>query len=381
MRVIARATTRYWGVVVAASLHLPALAVSHALSGQAVPPAAPAAPPALYAAAWTVALDGTAIDGFAASANHLVVVSRESESESVLEARTKITGARAWISATRGWDAVAAYDDTVVGVVNGRLQALDAASGQLRWSAALGGRAPRLTLADEWLVATSLSSVGAYGVRLGGQAWTMDAKTGTSSAGAIDPAAVTIGFDDGSLDSFDLVTGQRKWSVPTGSPPTSVVSDATLVYTGLANGSICAFRARDGRQAWCRTLGIPAVGLPLIRGGRLLVVLRDNTLRVFDARTGTMTSNRPLGYRPASGIQPAGDHLVVPLASAAFLVLDRSLRTLATIAPPMTTTTAQLFGTVVAADGALLASLTIPPGGRLTLTAYRPSGAPSPPAK
>lgn len=381
MRVFERATTSYWGIVLAFGLQLPAPAPPAPPPGNAVPAVAPAPTPTppLYGLAWTVLLDGTASDGLAASASHVLVVSRDEGTPSVLEARARTTGARTWVSATRGWQTIAAHGDTVVGVANQRLEALEAASGRSRWSTTVTGVAPRLTLADEWLVLATSTEIAAYGVRAGGRAWRHDITTPVSAAAAIDPGAVTVGFDDATLAAYDLSSGTPRWRVATGSVVISLAADGTAVYAGLANGSLCAYRARDGRTAWCRALGIPVAGRPLAVDARLLVVLRDNTLRVFDRHNGTMRQQRPLGFRPSSGVEVAGDRLVVSLASAAFLVLGREGRALATIAATAPATAAQLLGTVVGRDGQLLASLTIPAGGRLTLTAYQPS-APAAPA-
>jgi hypothetical protein len=160
--------------------------------------------------------------------------------------------------------------------------------------------------------------------------------------------------------------------VNTGVAPLALTSTASQIFVGLADGSACTYPARDGRRPRCQRLGVPVAGAPLVDGRYVYLALLDSTVRQFDREGGDMRREDELGHRPRSGLAIAGNWLAVPLSTGEFVLIPREGTTLTRIAPPDASISTHLHGAAARRDGSLLATLTIPPGGRLTLTVYRP---------
>ena len=142
-----------------------------------------------------------------------------------------------------------------VGSLDGNLYAVDAASGQVRWSAATGG------------------SIGL-------------------SSPAVDGGRVFIGSADQKLYAFDASTGTQLWSAATGATieaPPSVANG--VVYA--ASDKLYAFDAATGALEWSADTGGPVLfSSPTVVGGRVYVGAFDQAtlagpLEAFDAASGT----------------------------------------------------------------------------------------------
>ena len=394
---IARATTRCWGVVLAVGLQLPTATAAAQSPGQSVPapasqtaptvpgpppvpaPTAAAARPAPFALAWSQPVDATHSRGLTATAKHILVIRDSQDAPGTLEARSLETGEVVWTSPTTGWETMTASDDTAFGVAGGILHAFDPATGRSRWSAPVPGASPRVTLAGEWLVTVASSEVQAFGATAGVLGWKRDLPTSASTAVVVTTSAATVGLDDGTLISFDLATGRDRWRVPQSAMARSLSPGRDQIYGGLADGQTCAFRLADGLAAWCQRLGVPLAGEPFADDRFVYLASMDNTLKSYDVRSGNRQRSAELGHRPASGPAPAGAALAVPLTTGEFVLFGADGRRLARIPAPSTTTSLQLQRAVVKADGAFLGTLTIPPGGRLQITGYRPPPTPAAP--
>jgi outer membrane protein assembly factor BamB len=330
--------------------------------------------------AWSQPVDATSSRGLAATATHILLIRDSQDAPGTLEARSLASGEVVWTSPTTGWDTIIASDDTVFGVAGGLVHALDPATGRSRWSAPVTGTAPRLTLVGEWLVTVTSIEVQAFGAVAGVLGWKRDLPAPASTAAVVTTSAATVGLEDGTLMSVDLATGRDRWRVPQGATARSLAPGRDQIYAGLTDGQTCAFRVADGIAAWCQRLGVPLAGEPFADERFVYLASMDNTLKAYDARSGNRQRSAELGHRPASGPAPAGSALAVPLTTGEFVLFGADGRRTARIAAPSTTTSLQLQRAVVSPDGTFLGTLTIPPGGRLLITGYRPPPAPTGPA-
>ena len=152
-----------------------------------------------------------------------------------------------------------------VGANDGRLHAIDLASGTTTWTTAIGGAVastPALS-ADRVFVSTRGNTVVALARSSGKEIWLT--RTGSdvathpggehwdyfSSSPVVAGSAVIVGSGDGQLHAFRAESGAVMWTFRAdgrirGSPR---VKDGTVVF-GTIRGSVYAVSVADGRQRW-----------------------------------------------------------------------------------------------------------------------------------
>lgn len=172
------------------------------------------------------------------------------------------TGNREWVFDTaavleeRSTDtvpgAVAVADGTVVaGTRSGLVHAVDAATGESRWSA----RTDREIRAAPTVV---------------------------------DGVAYVANFS-GSVLAFDLATGDRRWSAGTDARiETPLAATADTVYAANADGVVYALATDDGSERWAQPLEAATAGAPVRAGDAVLVGTgRPGGVVALDAESGT----------------------------------------------------------------------------------------------
>lgn len=179
-----------------------------------------------------------------------------------------------------------ATGEVVLGARDGRLYALDAGTGAVRWSVLLRGKRPAAALDASPVVApggTILlgSDDGTlYGVR--------DRKRVLAvPLGEVVRATVSVG-PDGSIavgcrdDKVYLLSpkGQVRWVFPTGGDVDAVTfADANTILAGSDDGLLYAIDAAQGTQRWTVEVGAPVRGQPLARGRVWLFAGLDGVVR------------------------------------------------------------------------------------------------------
>ncbi|MDG3003145.1 outer membrane protein assembly factor BamB family protein [Paludisphaera mucosa] len=131
-----------------------------------------------------------------------------------------------------------------------------------------------------------------------------------------DPActgtAVIVATADGSIRALagrDLSPiGSWKLDAPLLGPPHAV--DGRVVAFDAAGGVLLL--ERDGRRAWSTSLGVPAVGAPLIRDDVLWVVDRAGRARGLAIADGREVAAIDLGVQPVGGLIAVGPDVLVP---------------------------------------------------------------------
>ncbi len=146
--------------------------------------------------------------------------------------------------------ALAIADGTVVaGTRNGRVHAVDAASGERLWSAGTEG------------------AIYAAPTVVGGTAYVADFY--------------------GTVFAFDLATGDRKWTVETEARiETPLAATADTVYAANVDGVVYAVAA-DGTERWATTLEAAVAGAPVRAGDAVIVgTKRSGGVVALDAESG-----------------------------------------------------------------------------------------------
>jgi outer membrane protein assembly factor BamB len=201
-----------------------------------------------------------------------------------------------------------------VGSRDGRLYALDAATGALRWAYEAGapvGGAPLVT--DHRVVfVTRGNIVHAVDRRTGSAEWTVRTGADLPLVWGLEgwdyllPSPVPwedtilVGSGDGHLYALDGADGSERWRLPTGGRIRSApaVVDG-IAYVGSGDGFVYGADVRTGREAWrFRTAGVDMnaaewgfdrtqiQGSPAVADGTLYIGSRDASLYAVDLATG-----------------------------------------------------------------------------------------------
>ncbi len=183
------------------------------------------------------------------------------------------------------------------GSANGKLHALDAATGQELWtfpSDALPGD-------HAWTSPPVANGVVYFGVnRPIPVVYAVNATTGQEiwhhtgpvanivSSPALESDRIYVAFTDGTIRALDATNGQVIWSVthPGGAYSSPAVAGGRL-YIAIHNSGLLALDANTGSELWLAPMPGPQWSSPAVENGRVFVGSRDDhKLYAFDAVTG-----------------------------------------------------------------------------------------------
>jgi len=177
---------------------------------------------------------------------------------------------------------------------DGAVVALAAGTGRVRWSAHVGASETSPLLADgRVFVGGWDGKVSALDAASGRRLWTFQTggavKGGLAGAGGL----VYAGSYDGHLYALDAATGRQVWRA-SGSPQlfghgtfysTPVVAYGR-VYVGSTDGRMYSFGARSGKLRWSHHTGGYVYGSAAVWDRLVLVGSYDHHFYAFDAATG-----------------------------------------------------------------------------------------------
>src|SRR6266542_3347905 len=183
------------------------------------------------------------------------------------------------------------------GSANGKLHALDAATGQELWtfpSDALPGD-------HAWTSPPVANGVVYFGVnRPIPVVYAVNATTGQEiwhhtgpvanivSSPALESDRIYVAFTDGTIRALDATNGQVSWRVthPGGAYSSPAVAGGRL-YIAIHNSGLLALDANTGSELWLAPMPGPQWSSPAVENGRVFVGSRDDhKLYAFDAVTG-----------------------------------------------------------------------------------------------
>lgn len=217
------------------------------------------------------------------------------------------------------------------------IDAVDAATGALLWSAATNGQVYASPAVAEGLVVVGdfAGSLYAFDAATGSLVWQTMVTSGArlQSSPAIANGRVFVGccanqLQVGYLLTFDLRTGEEGWAYQTsgdviGSPAVA----ANVVYFGSLDGSLYAVSQDGISLVW--TIPTPAMvaGSPAVVEGTVVFTASDGTLRAVDGITGDPFWQ--IGFDVAFGASP------VVSGGMIYLIVDQDLVALAAGVPDM----------------------------------------------
>jgi outer membrane protein assembly factor BamB len=214
------------------------------------------------------------------------------------------------------WPGTSFADGIVyAGAEDGRLHALDAATGKARWAFKAGGaiRTRAVRAGDRLYFQADDGIVHALDAATGAERWrTRLVETPIVRLPPSDPNSrfdrfgsdvtvvgdrLFVGTHAGRVVCLDAAEGRPVWQHSSGDSVLAAPAVAAgRVYFGSYDGSVQALDASTGALVWKRDTGKPVVSTPAIAGDRVVVGSRSYDLLGLDAKTGEVAWKRYLWF-------------------------------------------------------------------------------------
>lgn len=204
----------------------------------------------------------------------------------------------------------------------GRIVAVSARSGKLRWSRSLPARTESSPLLHRGRIyfGSEDGRVYALDAKTGKQRWVYRAGGAVKGGLAMDNGKLYFGDYAGRVTALNRMTGAQVWSSsiggsgPLGTGTGNLYSTAAVaygrVYIGSTNGFVYSFSARTGKLAWRYQTGSYVYASPAVgpaRGGTVYVGSYTGTFYALDARSGKVRWSRGGGGKISGGAVVLGD--------------------------------------------------------------------------
>ncbi|MEV6169306.1 serine/threonine-protein kinase [Streptomyces sp. NPDC051954] len=192
-----------------------------------------------------------------------------------------------------------AHDGYVYVSAGTRVLAIDATSGRVRWHF----EAPAVFLCPPTFVpGPAVTGGGVYLADYLGTVYALDAADGrdrwriaTESRASIEPVLVAAGHvhvgSGKGLYTLDAVTGTPKWRFQAGGDIVGAPSVAEgRIHFGSTDHLLYTLKADDGRLRWKLATGGEITGSPVVRDGVVYACSKDRCVYALDAEKGTGTA-------------------------------------------------------------------------------------------
>jgi outer membrane protein assembly factor BamB len=203
----------------------------------------------------------------------------------------------------------------------GNLRALDAPSGQERWSVSLSEASGLPVTAGELvLVGNASDGLIAFDAERGDERWRFDPRA-SFAATAVCGGQIVAGGEAG-LFALDAESGEERWKLLTGSRHGRPVTDGALAVVRSADGVLYAVEASTGEERWSVPFG-GSGGTPALGGGAVIAAVergrlgeRIGTLTAFDAASGSIRWSLELPERIQGRPVVAGERVYLGVGGA-----------------------------------------------------------------
>lgn len=147
-----------------------------------------------------------------------------------------------------------------IGSLDGKMYALDAMTGQIKWTLETAGpiRHSAAVVGGRVFFGSHDTNIYALDSASGGVIWAFNTGAGISTAPVVANGTVYIGSRDGSFYALDAITGQEQWpAYETGGPietSAALTEDGTIVFFGSEDMHAYAVNATSGQLKWSTKL-------------------------------------------------------------------------------------------------------------------------------
>lgn len=187
--------------------------------------------------------------------------------------------------------AVAVGDTVVIPLTTGTLQAVDWATGMLRWTQPHQTSLPPVA-GGAHVVAATPTSLDAFDAASGAAVWSLPLVSPPVAIVGTDRAAYVL--DAGTVTAVDASTGRVRWAHVVESPPTLLAAGAPGVAVTLSDARVVVLSNEDGRLLWSRGLEGQLTGAAW-SGAVLVVGSSARAAWGLDAGNGDVKWRWPLG--------------------------------------------------------------------------------------
>jgi hypothetical protein len=194
---------------------------------------------------------------------------------------------RRWTQATgNGVESSPAVVDGVVyaGSDDGKVYALDAATGAVRWQLQTGGAvtsSPAVTSGAVY-IGSGDGKVYALNPATGAVLWETQTGGAVTSSPAVTSGAVYIGSGDGKVYALNPATGAVLWATLTGGSVASSPAVANgVVYVGSFDDNLYALNAATGAVEWTGATGASIDSSPAVASGVVYVGSADTNIYAY----------------------------------------------------------------------------------------------------
>ena len=220
-----------------------------------------------------------------------------------------------------------AYGSVYLPTFDGRLYALDAATGRVLWrhrAGRCGWASP--AVARHLVYITFIASRECNSHEQGGEVDAFDARSGrlrwqrligpTESSPLVARGRVFVGDWNGTVWALDAATGRTHWAMrTTGAIKGSLALSGKRLFIGNYAGEMLALQAASGRVLWRSTGHGSFYSSPAVAYGRVYVGSLDDGVYAFGAASGRVLWARPTGgyvYASRRVAAPGLDRFVRP---------------------------------------------------------------------
>lgn len=180
--------------------------------------------------------------------------------------------------------------------LEGRIYCLNAATGEERWRYQVGTKSERKPIRSAPAVSGSLVVFGsdaglvtALDAATGQLRWSLRMSASVFAGAAASEGTVVIGDLLGRVAGINDATGTVRWARELGSPIyASAAIEGGTCYVPAADGRIVAIDLRTGAEAWTFKAKSVVNASPLVAGSRLLVPSLDRSVSIVDRRDGSV---------------------------------------------------------------------------------------------
>ena len=231
-------------------------------------------------------------------------------------------GRQAWTAELAATAPLAADGNLVLVPVKGAVQALDAATGEVKWTKAVDllGTAP--VARGGWVILASGETLTALRASDGAEVWSKTIAP-IAQRSAIDGDRLYVPLVDGRMLAVDLTSGSIVWEQKNlGLNLTEPFVHGDRIYFGANGKQFVCLKTANGREESRFSVGAAIVGVAAADDSRVYTASMDNLLRAYWRSTGNLAWKQDIGYRPTGGPILTGSHVAVPGRTAVIPAYD-----------------------------------------------------------